>query len=67
MAYLFVSLALPAAVLIKTTIMAWLLSRVPYNRRLITLEEGSREFSLIVKDENGKTLNSVVPPFNPAT
>jgi pilus assembly protein CpaF len=44
----------------KTTIMAWLLSRVPYNRRLITLEEGSREFSLIVKDENGKTLNSVV-------
>ena len=44
----------------KTTIMAWLLSRVPYNRRLITLEEGSREFSLVVKDENGKTLNSVV-------
>ncbi|MDD4509332.1 MAG: ATPase, T2SS/T4P/T4SS family [Oscillospiraceae bacterium] len=44
----------------KTTIMAWLLSRVPYNRRLITLEEGSREFSLIVKDENGQTLNSVV-------
>lgn len=44
----------------KTTIMAWLLSRVPYNRRLITLEEGSREFSLVAKDENGKTLNSVV-------
>ena len=44
----------------KTTIMAWLLSRVPYNRRLITLEEGSREFSLIVRDENGKKLNSVV-------
>ena len=44
----------------KTTIMAWLLSRVPYNRRLITLEEGSREFSLVVKDETGKTLNSVV-------
>jgi pilus assembly protein CpaF len=44
----------------KTTIMSWLLSRVPYNRRLITLEEGSREFSLVVKDENGKTLNSVV-------
>ena len=44
----------------KTTIMAWLLSRVPYNRRLITLEEGSREFSLVVKDENGKTLNSVI-------
>jgi pilus assembly protein CpaF len=44
----------------KTTIMSWLLSRVPYNRRLITLDEGSREFSLVVKDENGKTLNSVV-------
>lgn len=55
----------------KTTIMAWLLSNVPNNRRLITIEEGSREFDLIKRDENGKILNSVVhlltrPSDNPS-
>ena len=44
----------------KTTIMAWLLSNVPNNCRLITIEEGSREFDLIKRDENGNILNSVV-------
>ena len=44
----------------KTTIMAWLLSNVPNNRRLITIEEGSREFDLIKRDEDGNILNSVV-------
>lgn len=44
----------------KTTIMAWLLSNVPNNRRLITIEEGSREFDLVKRDENGNILNSVV-------
>jgi len=44
----------------KTTIMAWLLSTVPNNRRLITIEEGSREFDLIKREENGNILNSVV-------
>lgn len=44
----------------KTTIMAWLLSNVPNNRRLITIEEGSREFDLIKRDENSNILNSVV-------
>lgn len=44
----------------KTTIMAWLLSQVPNNRRLITIEEGSREFNLVKRDENGNILNSVV-------
>ena len=44
----------------KTTVMAWLLSNVPNNRRLITIEEGSREFDLIKRDENGNILNSVV-------
>lgn len=44
----------------KTTIMAWLLSNVPNNRRLITIEEGSREFDLVKLDENGNILNSVV-------
>ena len=44
----------------KTTIMAWLLSNVPDNYRLITIEEGSREFDLVKRDENGNILNSVV-------
>lgn len=44
----------------KTTIMAWLLSNVPNNRRLITIEEGSREFDLVKRDEEGNILNSVV-------
>ncbi len=44
----------------KTTVMSWLLSMVPDNRRLITIEEGSREFDLIKRDAEGKALNSVV-------
>ena len=44
----------------KTTIMAWLLSMVPNNRRLITIEEGSREFNLVKRDADGNILNSVV-------
>ena len=44
----------------KTTVMSWLLSMVPNNRRLITIEEGSREFDLIKRDENGHAINSVV-------
>lgn len=44
----------------KTTVMAWLLSNVPNNRRLITIEEGSREFDLVKRDQDGNILNSVV-------
>lgn len=44
----------------KTTVMSWLLSMVPDNRRLITIEEGSREFDLIKRDEHGHAMNSVV-------
>ena len=55
----------------KTTIMAWLLSNVPNNQRLITIEEGSREFDLVKRDENGNVQNSVIhlltrPSENPA-
>ena len=55
----------------KTTVMAWLLSQVPNNRRLITIEECSREFDLIKRDADGNILNSVVhlltrPHENPA-
>ena len=44
----------------KTTVMSWLLSMVPDNRRLITIEEGSREFDLIKRDKDGHATNSVV-------
>lgn len=44
----------------KTTVMSWLLSMVPNNRRLITIEEGSREFDLIKRDADGNIVNSVV-------
>lgn len=44
----------------KTTIMAWLLSMVPNNRRLITVEEGSREFNLVKYNLDGEIINSVV-------
>jgi pilus assembly protein CpaF len=44
----------------KTTVMAWLLSMVPDNRRLITIEEGSREFDLVKRSADGSILNSVV-------
>lgn len=44
----------------KTTVMSWLLSMVPNNRRLITIEEGSREFDLVKRDDTGNILNSVV-------
>ncbi|SHO54177.1 ATPase, T2SS/T4P/T4SS family [Anaerocolumna xylanovorans] len=44
----------------KTTVMAWLLSKVPNNRRLITVEEGSREFNLVKKNKDGEIINSVV-------
>ncbi len=44
----------------KTTVMAWLLSKVPNNRRLITVEEGSREFNLVKRNKDGEIINSVV-------
>lgn len=44
----------------KTTVMSWLLSMVPDDRRLITIEEGSREFDLIKRDQDGTIQNSVV-------
>ena len=36
----------------KTTIMSWLLSMVPDNRRLITIEEGSRKIMQIIEGED---------------
>ena len=44
----------------KTTLMAWLLSTIPNNYRLITIEDGSREFNLVKRDTQGNILNSVI-------
>ena len=47
----------------KTTIMAWLLSNVPNNQRLITIEEGSREFGQAGrKREDSKFSHSPADP-----
>lgn len=44
----------------KTTVMAWLLSTIPDNMRLFTIENGCREFDLVREDENGNVINNVV-------
>jgi len=44
----------------KTTLMAWLLSTIPDDMRLFTIENGCREFDLISEDENGNVVNNVV-------
>ncbi|ANU50653.2 type II secretion system protein E [Enterocloster clostridioformis] len=44
----------------KTTLMSWILGQVPYNKRIVTLEQGCREFDLTITDENGNVLNNVV-------
>lgn len=44
----------------KTTLMSWLLSTIPDEKRIFTIENGCREFDLVREDENGKILNNVV-------
>lgn len=44
----------------KTTLMSWILGQVPYNKRIVTLEQGCREFDLTVEDGEGNVLNNVV-------
>lgn len=44
----------------KTTLMSWILSQVPYHKRIVTIEQGCREFDLTVNDESGNVLNNVV-------
>ncbi|WP_294852414.1 ATPase, T2SS/T4P/T4SS family [uncultured Oscillibacter sp.] len=43
----------------KTTVAGWLLTTIPDNKRIFTIENGSRELEL-VKEQNGKVVNSVV-------
>ncbi|WP_141499726.1 ATPase, T2SS/T4P/T4SS family [Paenibacillus luteus] len=44
----------------KTTLMSWLLSTIPYDKRIFTIENGAREFDLIVEDDAGLVVNNVV-------
>ena len=43
----------------KTTIAGWLLTTIPDSKRIFTIENGSRELSL-VREKDGKVTNSVV-------
>lgn len=44
----------------KTTLMSWILSQIPNEKRIYTVEETAREFDLEKVDENGKVINNVV-------
>lgn len=44
----------------KTTLMAWILSTIPNDKRIITIENGCREFDLVKTDENDNVINNVV-------
>ncbi|GKX31377.1 type II secretion system protein E [Vallitalea longa] len=44
----------------KTTLMSYLLSTVPNDKRIITIENGTREFDLVKEDEDGTVLNNVI-------
>ena len=43
----------------KTTAAGWLLTTIPNSKRIFTIENGSRELEL-VREENGRVVNSVV-------
>lgn len=44
----------------KTTLMAWILSTIPDDKRIVTIENGCREFDLVKTDANGNVINNVV-------
>jgi pilus assembly protein CpaF len=43
----------------KTTVAGWLLTTIPDNKRIFTIENGSRELAL-VREKDGKVINSVI-------
>ena len=43
----------------KTTVAGWLLTTIPDNKRIFTIENGSRELDL-VREQDGKVCNSVI-------
>jgi pilus assembly protein CpaF len=44
----------------KTTLMSWILSTLPDNKRLYTIENGTREFNLVKRNEKGQVINNVI-------
>lgn len=44
----------------KTTLTNWLLSTIPDEKRVYTIESGSRELNLVKYDENGEIINNVI-------
>lgn len=44
----------------KTTLMSWLLSTIPDEKRIFTIENGCREFNLVKEDANGNIINNVI-------
>ena len=44
----------------KTTLMSWILSTIPDEKRIFTIENGCREFDLIKEDEYGNVINNVI-------
>lgn len=44
----------------KTTLMNYLLSTIPNERRVVSIEHNARELSLVKKDANGNIINNVV-------
>ena len=44
----------------KTTLLDGILSTIPDDRRIYTIENNVREFSLIKRDERGNIINNVV-------
>lgn len=43
----------------KTTILGWMMSTIPDTKRILTIEDGSREFSL-VREENGSVVTNAI-------
>jgi pilus assembly protein CpaF len=44
----------------KTTLLGYLLSQVPDNKRIVTIENEVREFDLVKTDDEGNVLNNVI-------
>ncbi len=51
----------------KTSTASWILSTIPDQKRIYTIEEGSREFDLIRTNENGVPQNSVIHTITKST
>ncbi len=51
----------------KTSTAGWLLSTIPDDKRIYTIEEGSREFDLIRRNNDGTVRNSVVHTLTKST